>query len=257
MKTIKLFKFFVFLFVFYAINSLACESPKSDAFPAVKTDGGFVVFNNAPLAGEDGQDSDDIAIEVDFVNCADGVKKRIGGLPFLAATGNVKAAFLADDKVDAKPKLFVIHSVEIRADTGVKYLGDYYTVHVYSNTPSGYVRDERLSNYFGVGGDIASDADESVLAYRYPYKTADEIITRINSVAYKKWADKEVVKLTISKKTSIYSSANLFDTTKMYLIKGDSVLQESVEAGWIEIMFKTSKGKEIRGWVQCVNTDGC
>jgi hypothetical protein len=43
----------------------------------------------------------------------------------------------------------------------------------------------------------------------------------------------------------------------MYLIQGDSVLQEGVEAGWVKILFKTPKGKAIRGWVQCGDADGC
>lgn len=65
------------------------------------------------------------------------------------------------------------------------------------------------------------------------------------------------MKLSINKKTPIYSSPVLAEATKMYLIKGDSVLQEGVEAGFLKIMFKTPKGKAIRGWVKCADADGC
>ncbi|MCO8309940.1 hypothetical protein [Pseudomonas mandelii] len=256
MKMIKSFKLLALFLCLLAMNSFACESGKSDAFPALKAEDGFIVFNNEPLVDEGGQETEDVAIGVEFVPCV-GNKKRIAGLPFLAATGTVKAAFFENSKTDGTPKLFIIHGVEIRSDTGVNYKGDYYSVHVFSRGAAGYVRDDRLSNYFGAGGDITSEPGGLVLVYNFPYKTADEISKKINSNAYKQWVDGNVVKLTMNKKTPIYSSANLSDITKMYLIKGDIVLQEAVEAGWIQIMFKTAKGKEIRGWVQCVDTSSC
>lgn len=239
------------------LSRITCEPPKSEAFPALNTDSGTIVFNYTKLPEDESQGSDDVAIDVDVINCADGTKKNIGGLPFLAATGRVQAAFLAQAKPDAAPMLFIIHAVGIRAYTGVNYLDDYYTVHAYSPTVTGYVRDERLSNYFGNGGDIARDAESEELVYTFPYKTADDIVAKLNSAAYKHWAAEDRVTLTINKKTPIYSSPVLAEMTKMYLIKGDSVLQEGVEAGWLKIMFKTPKGKDIRGWVQCNDADGC
>lgn len=236
---------------------ITCEPLKSEAFPALNTDSGTLVFYYTKLPKNESQDPDDMAIDVDFVNCADGAKKNIAVLPFLAATGAVKAAFFATTKPGAEPELIIIHAVGIRADTGVNYLGDYYTVHVYANTPAGYVRDERLSNYFGNGGDIVRDFDSEALVYTFPYKTADAIVAKLNSAAYKHWAAGDVVKLTINKKTSIYSSPVMADVTKMYLIKGDSVLQEGVEAGFLKVMFKTPKGNAIRGWVKCADADGC
>ncbi|KNH47008.1 hypothetical protein [Pseudomonas lini] len=237
------------------LSRITCELPKSEAFPALSTNSGSIVFNYAKLP--ESQDPDDVAIDVDFVNCADGSKKNIGGLPFLAATGRVQAAFLAQAKPDAEPMLFVIHAVGIRAYTGVNYLGDYYTVHAYARTTAGYVRDERLSNYFGNGGDIARDPESEELIYTFPYKTADAIAAKLNSAAYKRWAAGDRVTLTINKRASIHSSPVLADMTKMYLIKDDSVLQEGVEAGWLKVMFKTPEGKAIRGWVQCRDADGC
>jgi hypothetical protein len=233
------------------------EPPKSEAFPALNTHSGTIVFNYIKLPEDEFHDPDEMAIDIDFVNCADGTKKNIGTLPFLAATGRVQAAFFAQAEADAEPMLFVIHAVGIRADTGVNYLGDYYTVHVYANTPAGYVRDERLSNYFGNGGDIVRDFDSEALVYTFPYKTADAIVAKLHSTAYKHWAAGDVVKLTINKKTSIYSSPVMADVTKMYLIKGDSVLQEGAETGFLKILFKTPKGKAIRGWVLCGDADGC
>ncbi|MBK5549048.1 hypothetical protein JFU49_01925 [Pseudomonas sp. TH03] len=239
------------------LSAITCAPPKSEAFPALQADSGAIVFNYVKLPEGESQDPDDMAIDVDFVDCADGSKKNIAGLPFLAATGTVKAAFFATTKPGAEPELIIVHAVGIRADTGVNYLGDYYTLHAYAHTPAGYVRDERLSNYFGNGGDIARDAESEELVYTFPYKTAEAIVAKLNSPAYQHWSAGDEVKLSINKKTPIYSSPVLAEATKMYLIKGDSVLQEGVEAGFLKIMFKTPKGKAIRGWVKCADADGC
>ncbi|APC19256.1 hypothetical protein BLL42_14510 [Pseudomonas frederiksbergensis] len=244
--------------VIYSVGVFACDVQADKAFPSLLTENGVVVFDEAPIEKEPGDASADeqIGIEVSFVSCSDGAKKLIGKLPFLADTGKVRAAFFARAGQDAKESLFVIHSVNIRSDTGVKYSGDYYTVHVYQDSANGYVRDERLSTYFGNGGDILSD-DYKDLVHVFPYKSESSIIEKLVSTSYKSWYVGAPVDLTINKKTSIHSSPVLADVTRMYLVAGDKVKQEGVEAGWLSIMFKTPKGKEIRGWIKCENAGGC
>lgn len=250
MKIKNILWLLIALVSFHAVSSSACEAPESKAFPPLDTGNGYIVFNEVPLLGGDGVASvDETSIDVGFVSCADGTEKRISGLPFLAATGRVRAAFFSDAKDGGSPKLFIIHSVEISSDTGVRYSGEYYTVHVYSKSSSGYRRDERLSNYFGTGGDVLSDGSETDLKYEFPYKTSSEIIERLSSGSYRKWLVGEPVKLEVDRKTFIYSAPNTADVTRMYLVKGDVVLQEDVGGGWVKIMFKSAKNKEIRGWI--------
>ncbi|MBU6960600.1 hypothetical protein KRR23_23000 [Pseudomonas sp. CVAP len=249
---------FVIFSVIYSVSALACDVKVGSAFPSLPVENGAVVFDEAPIEKDPGDTSADeqMGIDVNFVSCSDGTKKLIGKLPFLADTGKVRAAFFARTGQEAKESLFVIHSVEIHSDTGVKYSGDYYTVHVYQNTVNGYVRDERLSTYFGNGGDILSD-DYKDFVYVFPYKSESSIIEKLASASYKNWCMGAPVNLAINKKTSIHSSPVLADVTRMYLVAGDKVKQEGVEAGWLSIMFKTPKGKEIRGWIKCENADGC
>lgn len=248
----------VILSVMYSVNLFACDVQGGKAFPSLSVATGVIVFDETPLEKEPGDTSADeqIGIDVNFVSCRDGAKKLIGQLPFLADTGKVRAAFFARTGQDAKDSLFVIHSVEIRSDTGVKYSGDYYTVHVYQDSANGYVRDERLSTYFGNGGDILSDNYKDFV-YVFPFKSESSITEKLASASYGSWLMGVPVGLAINKKTSIYSSPVLADVTRMYLVAGDKVKQEGVEAGWLSIMFKTPKGKEIRGWIQCRDADGC
>lgn len=239
----------------YAANSFSCEEFRSDAFPPLKVSDGIIAFNEEPLL-DNGKDIGDIRIEVSFVSCK-GNKQRIAGLPFLTATGTVRAAFLEKVAANEKPALFIIHSVGVATYTGYNYMSDYYTIHVYDNTLAGYVRNNKISNYFGVGGDISSNPEQISLDYHFPYQTAEAVNSKLNSIAFKRWFRGENIKLKINKKTSIHATASLHDVTKMYLIKGDQAQQTSVEAGWVEFLFSTSKHKDIRGWIKCVDAEGC
>lgn len=233
----EVFALLLFLVGCYVFSVSACEVPESRVFPALKADNGYIVFNEVPLVGDDGAPSvDEISIDVVFFDCISGKSSRISGLPFLASTGQVRAAFFADAKDGEDKKLFIIHSVEIISDTGINYSGDYYTVHVYSKTPDGYIRNDHLSNYFGVGGDVLLNLDGNELKYRFPYKTPDAIVKKLESSSYRKWVAGEQINLTVKGKTIIYSSPNTADVTRMYLVGGDKVLQESIEAGWVKIM---------------------
>ncbi|AZD11349.1 hypothetical protein C4K26_5991 [Pseudomonas chlororaphis] len=254
----EVFALLLFLVGCYVFSVSACEVPESRVFPALKADNGYIVFNEVPLVGVGGTPSvDEISIDVVFFNCISGKSTRISGLPFLAATGQVHAAFFADAKDGGGEKLFIIHSVEIASDTGINYSGDYYTVHVYAKSSAGYIRDDRISNYFGVGGDILLDINDTVLKCRFPYKTSEEIVKRLESDLYRKWVAGEKINLKIQSKTAIYSSPNTADVTRMYLVGGDMVLREGIEAGWVKVMFKTPKNKEVRGWIMCKAVDGC
>jgi hypothetical protein len=177
-------------------------------------------------------------------------------LPFLADTGIVRAAFFADAEQDTAKELFIIHSVTIRSDTGVKYSGDYYTVQVYRASSEGYTKDKRLSSYFGYGGDVLADDYRNFL-YVFPYKDQAAIFDKLNSKSYKSWNSGSPVELVINQKTLIYSSPVLADITHMYLVTGDKIRQEGVQGGWISIVYRSKKGKDIRGWIQCSNAGGC
>ncbi|MGY2291434.1 hypothetical protein ACW9H6_11865 [Pseudomonas sp. SDO528_S397] len=258
MKIKNLYHIALLLLFLIGKNSFACTIPESDAFKSVPLEGGAIIFDWVPIKPEDGGSADKqgIGINANFFDCADGSKKLVSELPFLADTGKVRAAFFSrvgngDDK-----ELFIIHSVDIKSDTGVRYSGDYYTVLVYKKSGNDFSFDEKLSNYFSSGGDILAENNEDML-YTFPYKTELSILEKLKSGSYKRWILGDTINLVLNKKTFIYSSPVLTDVTRMYLIAGDKVIQEAVEGGWLSVSYKTAKGKNIQGWILCANADGC
>lgn len=241
-----------------SLNIYACEFSDGKAFPSLTVEEGAIVFDLVSIEKEPGDASagEQLGIDVNFLNCNDGSKKIIGQLPFLADTGKVRAAFFTDAEQDEVNELFVIHSVEIRSDAGVRYSGDYYTVVVYRKNHDGYVQDDRLTKYFGSGGDIL-DNDYQEFLYVFPYKDQSSISDKLASRSYKEWRSGKPVNLVVNRKSPLYISPVLADITGMYLVAGDKVKQESVEAGWLSVLYRTAKGNVIRGWIQCANADGC
>lgn len=256
MKTLKIV--FLTISIFITCNVFACDTPQVAAFKAIPLDGAAIVFDFVSIEKESSNTSHshEIGIDVIFFRCSDGTKTLIGQLPYLADTGKIEDAFLYGTDNGTAEGLFVIHSVEIRSDTGVNYSGRYYTINVYKKDGDNFTRNEQLSTYFGKGGDIF-DEDYKELLYIFPYKNKISILRSLKSEAYKKWRAGAPVNLVINKKTAIHNSPVLADVTRMYLLAGDVVSQSEVEAGWLSVIYKTSKGKEVRGWIQCENADGC
>lgn len=248
----------LFVSAFFTFSIFACEPPQGDAFKHIPVEGGAIIFDYAPIEKESGDTSktEEVGIDVNLYKCSGQARELIGQLPYLADTGKVRDAFLYDADGAGEKKLFVIHSVEIRSDTGVKYSGEYYSVNVYKVEGGRYVRDDRLSTYFGDGGDVWAENYKGFL-YTFPYKSEMSVLEKLNSKSYSAWRSGTPVTLVVNKKTPIFVSPVLADVTHMYLVPGDKVWQDAVEAGWLSIVYKTSKGKEVRGWIQCGNADGC
>jgi len=248
-----------FAFMFMCVCSqvaYSCTDEKGSGYPSLKADGGFVVFDEV-LLGESERtsiQSDEMGINVGFYDCITGTKNLIGELPYLASTGKVEAAFFADANRDGVDELFVLHRVGIRSDTGVLYAGDYYTVLIYSKSSQGYSINNRISNYFGRGGDILADRDESNLAYEFPYKSEKAIRQKLSATNYLRWLQGNTVEFLTKHKTLLYETPILSDGTINFLPEGTSVIQNEVEAGWISV---TSDRLGDSGWVRCGDIDAC
>ena len=255
----KVFKKIGLLIPFFFTSSLfACDLRQGDAFEPIPVDGRAIVFDLVPIEKElgDASQTQEIGIDINFFKCSDGSRNLIGQLPYLADTGKVRSAFLYNFDGGDVTNLFVVHSVEIRSDTGIRYSGDYYSVNVYKVNGENFVRDDRLSAYFGSGGDILAENNKDLL-YVFPYKSEALILAKISSSSFAKWSKGGLVNLIVSKITPMHRAPVLADVTRMYLVAGDKVSQDAVEAGWLSIIYKTSKGKIIRGWILCDNADGC
>lgn len=179
----------------------------------------------------------------------------VGELPYLANTGKVKDAFIAD--VHGEKEVFVIHNVQIRSETQPGDTGDYYSTLVYKYIAGNYVEDARLSKYFGKGSDIENGKGGDGYAYLYPYKNRREVVDKLQGDNFRGWNDGKTSELVVARKTNIYDLPSVATRTKMYLIPGDVVTLQEIEAGWVSIVFKTKKDKEIKGWVTCEALSGC
>lgn len=234
----------------------ACEPPKEAPYPPLLVEGGMIVFDSVAVLEDEGKSDPEMGLRVSFLNCSTGVIQFISRLPFIADTGNVQDAFLKD--IRGGDYLFVIHSAPIRAFTGVRHGSDYFSVLVFQRTGSGFVFDKKLTDYFGSGADtLSQDVDDDKIIYSYPYKNRDAVIEKVESKSFNSWLSGDLVEFTVKQKTSIYSSGNMVDDTKMYLISGDKVKVEAISAGWVSMLYTTTKGKKIRGWVLCNNLNGC
>jgi hypothetical protein len=206
---------------------------------------------------DEGKSNPEMGIGLSFVECATGVKSFIARLPYVAGPGEVKDIFMADVAPGSKA-VVIIHSAPIRAFTGVSYGSDYFSVMVFNRENNKFYFDTQLTGYFGSGADVVKHGDVSdTPIYIYPYKTQDSILGRLKSQKYRDWISGASPELSVVRRAIIYSSMTVADPTKMYLIKGDKVTQESVAAGWIYISYKTAQGKKIQGWMLCEDVGGC
>lgn len=250
------FKFFAYvLLIFFSHHVLACDVPLSDVYPAITLNNGYVSFEKIVIPQDEGGDGLDKGISVFFYDCQREARGLIGTLPFLADTGRVADAFFAE--VDSEKKLFVIHNVLIRSETQPGDTGDYYSVLVYKYQDGGYIEDRRLSSYFGKGSDVRTSLADNQFAYIYPYKTRQEILKRIRAEGFKRWATGIPIQLIVKTKTYIYEVPSIAAKTRMYLVPDDQVLQRTVEAGWVSIVYKTKTHRTITGWIPCAAVGGC
>lgn len=190
--------------------------------------------------------------------CDTGSETQIAELPYLGDPGKVESAFLADSDFDGKAELFVIHRTTLYSDTGISYGSDYFTTLVYKRlAPLTYEWSERVSTYFGAGGDVLSSPTSDKLIYEYPYKSEAAIQNWLASAQYKSWFEQKLITTRILSKTYLHDQANVADRTSKYLIAGDEVRVLGQKAGWLEAVFHNKKKGDIKGWIQCKDTLEC
>lgn len=191
-------------------------------------------------------------------NCETGSETQVAELPYLGDPGEVESAFLADSDFDGKAELFVIHRAIIYSDIGISYGSDYFTTVVYRRlSPLTYERDDRISSYFGAGGDVLLSPASDELIYEYPYKSKSAIQNRLASPQYKAWLEQKPISTRILNKTYLYTQANVAGKSSNYLIAEDEIRVTDQKAGWLEVVFHNKKKGDVKGWVQCKDTHAC
>ncbi|WP_421682961.1 hypothetical protein HKW98_18540 [Stutzerimonas urumqiensis] len=251
------------LFLLFSINqsyadSLACaEKTVDDIYnPILLGDGTAIRFKKSVTPID--PDGNIFPIIIVAQECDTESETQFAELPYLGDLGEVDSAFLADSDFDGKAELFVIHRVVLYSDTGISYGSDYFTTQIYKRLdPLVYERNERISAYFGAGGDVLSSPTSDKVIYDYPYKSEAAIKSRLASAQYKAWLEQKRIITRILRKTYLYDQANVADRTEKYLIAGDEALVLDQKAGWLEIVFQNNNKVEIKGWIQCKDTLEC
>lgn len=243
--------------VCYAVDSSCTAISQKDLYLPVLLDKNVAIRFEMSKRSVDPH-GDVYPITIVGQRCDTGSETQIAELPYLGDPGKVESAFLADSDFDGTRELFVIHKTTLYSDTGISYGSDYFTTLVYRRlAPLKYELNERVSVYFGSGGDILSSPTNDDLIYEYPYKSKAQIKNQLASPQYKTWFEQKPMVTRITRKTYLYDQANTADRTTSYLITGDQVQVLDQQAGWLEAMFHNKKKGDIKGWILCKDTLEC
>lgn len=241
----------------YADSSACAKKIVDDIYKPIFLDDGTVIRFKKSETSID-PDGNIFPIIIVAQECDTESETQFAELPYLGDPGEVDSAFLADSDFDGKTELFVIHRVTLYSDTGISYGSDYFTTLVYKRLDAQrYERNERISAYFGEGGDVLLSPMSDNIIYAYPYKSEAAIKRRLASAQYKAWFEQRDITTRVLRKTYLHDQANAADKTSKYLIADDEVLVLNQKAGWLEIVFHNKKKGEIKGWIQCKDTLEC
>ncbi|WP_339015054.1 hypothetical protein [Aeromonas popoffii] len=190
-----------------------------------------------------------------FFDENNGEKYFVDDLPYLSSKGKVQDAFyLNTDKL--KSRYFVIQQSQIDSDTGMNW-SNYFNVIVFSYVNGRLTKDDKLTSYFGSGGDILNPNGANSIDYSFPYNKKEKIIQTASKPEFYAWMKGQDVKLKIKGKSYFFPEPLPINRAKSYLIEGDVVLRTKHESGWDYVVYKSTKGREYSGWMPCSLTGSC
>jgi hypothetical protein len=239
------------VFFLFPLKVLACEAEAGSKY-ITSAPGGIIYIREIPMMSDDNSlVEDDVRLEVVFLDCSSNTLKSVGLLPYLASAGKVHAVFFTNPLGYAKNQLIVLHSAELRADTGDHFVSDFHSVQVFNLQAGKFARDNKVENYFGDGGDVVNDYEQNVIIYRYPYKTEAEVRAEITSENYRKWMSGEGVLFKIVGEVPLYTDPVVIDHPVGTLKSGSVLRQLDVYAGWVSVAMGDSVASpETVGWVK-------
>ena len=245
---------FVFFYVFM-LPALAHERSCDEvgggrAYRPVELDGvvACFVYVEIPKEKQEQLSRDPDGIAAYSVSKSEGAM-LVYEFPYAGTKGRINDVFsLSVGDVGGKV-LFVIHSVEAPKSWDVA--SDIYDVAVMRVQVGRLVKDEKLSRFFSLGGDLLGAHGRS--GYIYPYKERSAVVGVVRSPLFDfLYASSPVVGV-VKEETFLYRGGvepSEQDPKGMYLISGDEVMLEDSTAGWCKILY-LGGGKEIKRWMQC------
>lgn len=137
------------------------------------------------------------------------------------------------------------------------YLNRYYIIRVYECNKNNFCNeDEKLSNFFGSGGDIIDYKNKKII-YKFPYSTEVELKNELSSKLFKDWMNGKLDSGIVLRKTFINEVNNFTPEHVGYLIKGNKFKIKEVTSRWLNIVYLTKNGRKISGWIACQDTTVC
>ncbi|WXL25716.1 hypothetical protein WG219_20865 [Ectopseudomonas mendocina] len=229
----------------------------ASAHPPLETNSNIQIEFNISDIPEEGS-TDAYPISVSARNCLTNESRKISTLPYLGDPGKIESAFILNEKKYNKKRLYIIQSTAITSDTGISYNSDFFTVSVFDEkTEMEYSLNKKLSDFFGSGGDVATQEDSDFIDYSYPYKTKRAIEETLMSRGFKNWSLNKPSKAKVIDKVFIYEYPSIADKTPKYLIQNDIIVVNDQASGWLKISYKTARSGIIEGWIPCSKTEIC
>ncbi|WP_324016526.1 hypothetical protein [Aeromonas hydrophila] len=195
---------------------------------------------------------DVIAIFFDDIH---GGKYLVDNLPYLSSKGKIHDSFYLNDG-ELKSRYFVIQQSQIDSDTGMNWF-NYFNVIVFHYVNGRLTKDDKLTSYFGSGGNILTPNGVDSIPYSFPYSDKEGIVKSLSKPEFSEWMKGHNVKLKIKSKSYFFPEPLPINKEKAYLVEGDAVLRKKHESGWDYIVYKSAKGREYSGWMPCSSTGSC
>jgi len=254
------------LYVLTALLLAACGSSTvlaedagcsgQQAAPALRDGNDTLCFRLTPLLDDAGKPVPGEEPQIAIVQITPEKPERvIATLPYLGGTGTVRAAFLADiSGPTSKRDLVVIHSIPPRSDIEEPYVGDYYSVRVFSPGSKGLAENLPANEFFAEGADVAQQpvTDPPTRIFSYPFKTEAEVRAALSSPLYAAMRDRTLLPARVkATKAPLYRSAGTTETSNQYLVANDRVSVNEATGGWCHMAYTGNGGLVIQAWLDC------
>lgn len=226
------------------------------AAPALRAGKDTLCFRLDPLLDDAGKPVPGEEPQITIVQITPDKQERvIATLPYLGGTGTMRGAFLADiGGTTSKRDLIVIHSIPPRSDIEEPYVGDYYSVRVFSPASKGLTENPRANEFFAEGADVAQQpvTDPPTRMFSYPYKTEADIRAALSSPLYAAMRDRTLLHARVkARKAPLYRSAGTSETSNQYLVADDRVSVNEATGGWCHMAYTGNGGLVIQAWLDC------
>ncbi len=114
--------------------------------------------------------------------------------------------------------------------------------------------DEKISHFFGSGGDLLNNNTNEKLN-TYLYKTEGDVKKSLKSGLFNDWLNNTLTNGHVIKKTILNDIPSYTDTA-IYLITGVNFIVTEVSSGWLKINC-IKNNQKIDGWIKCQDTNLC